>query len=80
MFIQENAFDNIVSEMAAILFRPQYVNNQWTSVAYKQCRAVFPNKAYHLLQNHRLHMFKKQTDASMPKSVRKSFFLMLKIW
>ena len=27
IFIQENAFERIVCEMGAILFRPQFVNN-----------------------------------------------------
>ena len=29
-FIHENAFENVVCEMAAILSRPQYVNEYYT--------------------------------------------------
>ena len=32
-FIQENAFENIVCEMAAILSEPQCVNSLWPSDA-----------------------------------------------
>ena len=30
MFIQENAFENVICEMASILSRPQCVNTSWT--------------------------------------------------
>ena len=29
-FIQENAFENVVRKLAAILSRPQYVKNRWS--------------------------------------------------
>ena len=44
IFIQENAFENFLCEMAAIFSRPQCVNNPWRTVPYTR---KWPTPGHH---------------------------------
>ena len=51
IFIQENAFENVVSQMAAILSQPQCVESIIILMPMKQPRIIWVNKHHESMES-----------------------------